>query len=67
MRSMNVSIPLVVILGAVAYVAWRYMGLRVWHAAICLLFGFFLAATSAAPEIRHLVAAIVEWLSTDQH
>ncbi|MEU8340945.1 hypothetical protein AB0C74_04570 [Spirillospora sp. NPDC048832] len=64
---MNVSIPLVVILGAVAYVAWRYMGLRVWHAAICLLFGFFLAATSAAPEIRHLVAAIVEWLSTDQH
>lgn len=67
MRSMNVSVPLVVILGAVAYVAWRYMGLRVWHAAICLLFGFFLAATSAAPEIRHLVAAIVEWLSTDQH
>ncbi|MGI5207507.1 hypothetical protein ACQEU6_38760 [Spirillospora sp. CA-108201] len=64
---MNVSIPLVAILGVVAYVAWRYMGLRVWHALICLLFGFFLAATSAAPEIRHLVAAIVEWLSASQH
>lgn len=63
MHFMNVSIPLVVILGAVAYVAWRYMGLRVWHAVICLLFGFFLAATNAAPEIRRLVAAIVEWFS----
>jgi hypothetical protein len=58
---MTVSIPLVVVLGAVAFVAWRYMGLRVWHAVICLLFGFFLAATSAAPEIRRLVAALVRW------
>jgi hypothetical protein len=26
---------------------------------VCLLFGFFLAATTAAPEIHHLVTAIV--------
>ena len=58
---MTISIPLVVVLGAVAFLAWRYMGLRVWHAVICLLFGFFLAATSAAPEIRRLVAALVRW------
>jgi hypothetical protein len=56
----TVSVPLVVILAAVVWLAWRYMGLRVWHAAVCLLFGFFLAATSAAPEIRRLVAAIVQ-------
>jgi hypothetical protein len=56
-----VSIPLVVMFGAVAFVAWRYMGLRVWHAVICLLFGFFLAATDAAPDIRRLVAALVHW------
>ena len=60
---MTVSIPLVVILGAVAIVAWRYMGLRVWQAVLCLLFGFFLAATTAAPEIRQLVTAIVQWLT----
>jgi hypothetical protein len=54
-----VSVPLVVILGAVVVLAWRYMGLRVWMATVCLLFGFFLAATSAAPQIRQLVAAIV--------
>ncbi|GAB3979220.1 hypothetical protein GCM10029978_074020 [Actinoallomurus acanthiterrae] len=61
---MTVSVPLVVLLGAGAWVAWRYMGLRVWHAVLCLLFGFFLAATSAAPEIHRLVTAVVQWLTS---
>lgn len=56
---MTVSIPLVALLAAGAWLAWRYMGLRIWHAVVCLLFGFFLAATSAAPEVRRVVAAIV--------
>ncbi|MEV5751683.1 hypothetical protein AB0L00_28015 [Actinoallomurus sp. NPDC052308] len=60
---MTVSVPLVVLLGVAAWLAWRYMGLRVWHAVLCLLFGFFLAATNAAPEIRRLVTAIVRWLT----
>jgi hypothetical protein len=30
---------------------------------VCLLFGFFLAATSAAPEIRRLVTVLVQSLS----
>jgi hypothetical protein len=60
---MTVSMPLVAILGVAVYVIWRYMGLRVWHAAVCLLFGFFLAATTAAPEIRQVVRAIVRWLT----
>lgn len=56
---MTVSIPLVALLGAVVLLAWRYMGLRVWQVILCLLFGFLLAATTAAPEIHHLVATIV--------
>jgi hypothetical protein len=60
---LTVSIPLVVILGALVFVAWRWMGLRAWMATVCLLFGFFLAATGAAPEIRHLVAALVHKLA----
>jgi hypothetical protein len=60
----TISIPLVAILGAIAIVAWRYVGLRVWQAVLCLLFGFFLAATTAAPEIRQLVTAIVQWLTS---
>ncbi|MEV4674619.1 hypothetical protein AB0K34_23495 [Actinomadura sp. NPDC049382] len=60
---MNVSIPLVAVLGAVVWLAWRYMGLRAWHVVVCLLFGFFLAATSAAPEIRRLVTVLVQAVS----
>jgi hypothetical protein len=58
-----VSIPLVVILGAVVYLAWRYMGLRVWQAVLCLLFGFLLAATTAAPSINDAITSVVRWLS----
>ncbi|HUY45386.1 MAG TPA: hypothetical protein VMV92_06630 [Streptosporangiaceae bacterium] len=63
---MTISIPLVLILGAFVYVAWRYMGLRAWRVILCLLFGFFLAATAAAPQIRSLVAAIVQWLTSSK-
>jgi hypothetical protein len=37
------------------------MGLRAWHALASLLCGFLLAATSAAPQINHVLAAIVAW------
>ncbi len=60
---MTVSIPLVALAGAVVYIAWRYLGLRVWQAVVCLVFGFLLAATSAAPEIRSLITGIVQWLA----
>jgi type IV secretory pathway VirB2 component (pilin) len=57
-----VSVPLVVVLGVVVLFAYRYMGLRVWHAVVALLFGFFLAATNVAPEIRHSVESFLTWL-----
>ena len=47
----------------VGTIAWRFMGLRAWHVVACLLFGFLLAATSAAPEIRRLVTAIIRAFS----
>jgi hypothetical protein len=58
-----VSIPLVAILGAFVLVAYRYMGLRVWQAILCLLFGFLLAATTAGPGISHLLTGLVQWLT----
>ena len=60
---MTVSIPLVAILGVVVYIAWRYVGLRVWQAVACLLFGFLLAATAAAPEISKLITGLVQWFT----
>jgi hypothetical protein len=65
-NALRVSIPLVALLGAVVFLAWRFMGLRVWQALLCLLFGFFLAATTAAPQISHLVTGIVQWLTTSK-
>ncbi len=59
---MTVSIPLVLIAAVAAYLAYRYMGLRVWHAIVCLICGFLLAATTAAPQIRTLLAALTQWL-----
>lgn len=59
---MTATIPLVAIVGLAVYVAYRYMGMRAWHALLCTLFGFLLAATTAAPQINHLITALVQWL-----
>jgi hypothetical protein len=59
---MIVTIPLVAIAGFVVYVAYRYMGMRVWHAIICAIFGFLLGDTTAAPQINHLIIALAQWL-----
>jgi hypothetical protein len=59
----TVAVPLVVILGAVVWLAWRYMGLRTWQAIVCVLAGFLLAATTAAPQIRHIVRGILRAFS----
>jgi uncharacterized membrane protein YfcA len=60
---MTVSVPLVAVLGVAVYLAYRYMGLRVWQAVVCLLCGFLLAATTAAPGIHHVVNAVLRWLT----
>ena len=60
---MTVTVPLVAVLGVAVFMAYRYLGLRVWQAVLCLLCGFLLAATTAAPGIRHLVSAILQWLT----
>jgi hypothetical protein len=58
-----ISLSLVLVLGVVVWLLHRYAGLKVWHGVICVLFGFFLATTSFAPEIRTTVTAIIRALS----
>lgn len=60
---MTISIPLVAVVGAVVWVAWRFMGLRTWQAVLCLVLGFLLAATSGAPVMRHTLFSIVRALT----
>ena len=60
---MAISVSLVLVLGVVVWLLYRYAGLKVWHGVICVLFGFFLATTSFAPEIRTTVTAIIHALT----
>ena len=60
---MTVSIPLVALAGVAVYLAWRFMGLRIWQAILCVIFGFLLAATTAAPQIHNLINGLVQWLT----
>lgn len=57
-----ISVSAVVMLGAVVFVLGRYAGMKWWHGAVCALFGFYLAATGAAPGIRKAVNALARFL-----
>ena len=59
---MTISIPLIALIALVAYIAYRHLGLRAWHAIVCMILGFLLAATSTAPQIRSFLAGIIQWL-----
>lgn len=60
---MAVSISLVVVLAVAVWLLHRYAGLKFWHGLVCILFGFYLATSSLAPEIRTTVTAIVHALT----
>lgn len=60
---MTMTVPLVFVFGALVFIAWRYLGLRLWHALITLLFGFLLAATTLAPDIRGVLRAALSWIT----
>ena len=64
---MTVSIPLLTLMVITVYVAYRHTGLKAWHAIVCLILGFLLASTGAAPQINSLISGILHqaqlWLS----
>lgn len=60
---MTVTIPAFVLVGAIVYVAWRYTGLRIWQAALCILFGILLAFTDAAPQINSILTGLTHWIA----
>ncbi|MFC5186042.1 hypothetical protein [Actinomadura harenae] len=61
---MTITVPLVVLVGVAVWVAWRYIGLRVWHLVLCLVFGFLLASSAAAPSIDRLLTGLVRMVTT---
>ncbi|MCZ2526002.1 hypothetical protein ACFW9F_02185 [Streptomyces sp. NPDC059506] len=49
---MTVSLPLVLVLGIVAWAATKFLGVRMWVAVVIALFGFWLSHTFLAPAIE---------------
>ena len=60
---MIISVSAVALLGAVLWFLVRHAGLRVWHALIAALFGFFVASTTAAPQINAVLSNLVRALN----
>jgi hypothetical protein len=47
----TVSLPLVAVLGVIAWAAVKFLGIRLWVVVVIALFGFYLADTFLAPAI----------------
>ncbi|MET9931980.1 MULTISPECIES: hypothetical protein [unclassified Streptomyces] len=60
---MAVSISVVLLLLILAVIFLRNGGLKLSHAIVCALLGFFLAGTSMAPTIHEGVAATADVVS----
>ena len=60
---MVVSFSLVLLLALFIYLIWRYARLPLWQIILCALFGFYLASSSAGPDIAHAVQSFARFLS----
>ncbi|MEV5969495.1 MULTISPECIES: hypothetical protein [unclassified Streptomyces] len=61
---MAISVSVVLLLLILAVIFLRNGGLKVSHAIVCALLGFFLASTSMAPTIQNGVAATANVVSS---
>ncbi|MGW1954473.1 hypothetical protein ACWCPI_17250 [Streptomyces sp. NPDC001920] len=61
---MAISISVVVLLFILAVIFVRNGGLKITHALVCLLLGFYLAGTSMAPTISSGLTATADIVSS---
>lgn len=61
---MAISISVVVLLFILAVIFVRNGGLKITHALVCLLLGFYLASTSMAPTISSGLTATADIVSS---
>jgi hypothetical protein len=59
---LTVTLSIALLLAVMVYVLCRYAGLKFWHAAICIVLGFYLASTSFAPQISQLTTSLFRLL-----
>jgi hypothetical protein len=59
---LTVTMSAALLLGAAVALLCRYAGLKIWHAAVCMIFGFYLASTSLAPQISQFTESLFRHL-----
>jgi hypothetical protein len=58
-----ISISLLALLAIAVWTLYRFAGLKLWHGLVCMLFGFYLASSSVAPEISSTVTSVIRALT----
>lgn len=53
---MTVTVSVAALLGMAVFLLCNYAGLKILHAAVCTIFGFYLASTSFAPYISQFTS-----------
>ena len=48
--------------GRGVFLLCRYAGLKILHAAVCVMFGFYLASSSLAPDIANITTSLFRLL-----
>jgi hypothetical protein len=60
--ALTVTISAALLMGVAVYLLCRYAALRAWHAAVCIMFGFYLASSSLAPDIAKIMTSLFRLL-----
>jgi hypothetical protein len=58
-----ISISLITLLAIAVWTLYKFASFKLWHGLVCILFGFYLASSSVAPEIRTTVTSIIHALT----
>lgn len=59
---MTLTISVVAALGVLVILLCRYAGLRIWHALVCIMLGFYLASSSLADPIARITRSLFRLL-----
>jgi hypothetical protein len=59
---LTLTVSVVAVLAVLVILLCRYAGLRVWHALICIVLGFYLASSSLAGEITQVTHGLFRLL-----
>jgi hypothetical protein len=59
---LTITLSVVLALSVVVFLLCRYAALRVSHAAVCIVLGFYLASSSLAPDISRVTSSLLRML-----